>query len=220
MNTACAFLFWDDPYRTELDARITAIDGAQVRVDQTIFYAQSGGQESDHGTLGGVEVIEARKQADAAGAPGIVYTLAAAPAWRVGETIAMRIHWARRYRLMRLHFAAELVLELVYRACAGIEKIGAHIGPDKARIDFLWPQSLAPLLPAVLAQAMDLITADRQIISAFSDPATLRRYWEVEGFARVPCGGTHLKRTGEVEAIALKRKNVGGGKERVEISFG
>ena len=47
----------------------------------------------------------------------------------------------------------------------------------------------------------------------------LFRSWEVEGFARVPCGGTHLKRTGEVGTIALKRKNVGGGKERVEITL-
>jgi len=220
VTVACAFRFWDDPYQTALDARITAISGAQVRVDQTIFYAQSGGQESDHGTLGGVEVIEARKEAHADGTPGIVYTLAAAPAWPVGEAVTMRIDWTRRYRLMRLHFAAEVVLELVYRACAGIEKIGAHIGPDKARIDFLWPQTLAPLLPSVLAQAAELIAADRPIVSAYSDPATLRRYWEVEGFARVACGGTYLKRTGEVGAIALKRKNVGGGKERVEISFG
>ena len=43
------------------------------------------------------------------------------------------------------------------------------------------------------------------------------RYWEIEGFARVPCGGTHLKRTGEVGNIALKRKNIGKGKERIEV---
>ena len=112
-----------------------------------------------------------------------------------------------------------MLFRSVYRACAGIEKIGAHIGTDKARIDFLWPQTLAPLLPAVQTQAMAIIDADQPIVSAFSDAATLRRYWEVEGFARVPCGGTHLKRTGEVGTIALKRKNVGGGKERVEITL-
>ncbi|HAE50502.1 MAG TPA: alanyl-tRNA editing protein, partial [Tistrella mobilis] len=44
-----------------------------------------------------------------------------------------------------------------------------------------------------------------------------RRYWEVEGVARVPCGGTHLRRTGEVGAITLKRVNVGKGKERIEM---
>ncbi|HNE01040.1 MAG TPA: hypothetical protein PLQ18_04975, partial [Plasticicumulans sp.] len=47
--------------------------------------------------------------------------------------------------------------------------------------------------------------------------ANERRYWEVEGIARVACGGTHLRRTGEVGVLALKRRNVGKGKERVEI---
>lgn len=219
MSGACAFRFWDDPYRTTLMARVTTIDATRVQVDQTIFYAQSGGQESDRGTLGGIDVIEARKETDAQGAPGIVYTLATAPDWSIGETVEMHIDWGRRHRLMRLHFAAELVLELVYRTCAGIEKIGAHIGPNKARIDFLWPRTLASLLPGVHTQALAIIEDDRPIVSAFSDRASLRRYWEVEGFARVPCGGTHLKRTGEVGAIALKRKNVGGGKERIEITL-
>ncbi|HOG04600.1 MAG TPA: alanyl-tRNA editing protein, partial [Accumulibacter sp.] len=36
-------------------------------------------------------------------------------------------------------------------------------------------------------------------------------------FARVPCGGTHVRRTGEIGSIRLKRNNIGRGKERVEI---
>ena len=63
----------------------------------------------------------------------------------------------------------------------------------------------------------DLVGADTAITSAFSDEAAEQRYWEVPGFARVPCGGTHLQRTGEVGEIQLKRKNPGRGKERIEI---
>ena len=62
-----------------------------------------------------------------------------------------------------------------------------------------------------------IIDADSKIISEFSDEEAQRRYWEVEGFAKVGCGGTHLKHTGEVGEILLKRKNIGKGKERVEI---
>ena len=61
----------------------------------------------------------------------------------------VEIDWARRYRLMRLHFAAELVLELVYKTLGDIDKVGAHIAVDKARIDFAWPHNIAPLLPAL-----------------------------------------------------------------------
>ena len=102
---------------------------------------------------------------------------------------------------MRLHFAAELVLELAYQNLKGIEKIGAHIAQDKARIDFIWPQSLAPSFPLLEGEANRIIREDHPIVSAYSDEENERRYWEVAGFARVPCGGTHLKRTGEENQI-------------------
>jgi Ser-tRNA(Ala) deacylase AlaX len=69
----------------------------------------------------------------------------------------------------------------------------------------------------VAARVQALVRADQPITSAFEDEAGERRYWEVPGFARVRCGGTHLRRTGEVGDIQLKRKNVGRGKERIEI---
>jgi alanyl-tRNA synthetase len=47
-----------------------------------------------------------------------------------------------------------------------------------------------------------------------------RRYWDVPGFARVACAGTHPRTTGEVGAIVLTRKNPGKGLERIEIRTG
>jgi len=43
------------------------------------------------------------------------------------------------------------------------------------------------------------------------------RYWEIENFSKVACGGTHIKKTGEIGQITLKRNNIGKGKERIEI---
>lgn len=205
-------LFWQDPYLTHLDTMIASVNGCDVTVSQTIFYAFSGGQESDVGSIGGREVRQARKEGKE-----IIYTLDEGHGLAVGDAVPMLIDWERRYRLMRLHFAAEIVLELCYRRFNAIQKIGAHIAQDKSRIDFEWVDNLASALPSLQAHANALIREDRPITSAFSDEANERRYWEVEGFARVACGGTHLKRTGEVGAIRLKRRNVGKGKERIEI---
>ena len=55
------------------------------------------------------------------------------------------------------------------------------------------------------------------ILSAFSDELTERRYWKISAFSQVPCGGTHIKRTGEIGQIHLKRRNRGKGVERIEI---
>lgn len=205
-------LFWQDPYLTHLDTRVTRVDGNDVTVAETIFYAFAGGQESDHGTIGGRRVIQARKKGKE-----IFYTLEESHGLKVGDAVTMTIDWERRYRLMRLHFAAELVLELAYQHLKGIEKIGAHISADKARIDFRWAENIAGAIPLLETAANQIVENDAEIVSAYSDEAEERRTWEVVGFARVPCGGTHLKRTGEVGKIQLKRDNIGKGKERIEV---
>ncbi len=207
--------FWDDPYCTRLEAEVAAVDGALVTLDRTIFFAFSGGQESDRGTIGGRPVLEARKDGQE-----IVYRLEEGHGLAAGDAVTVAIDWRRRHRLMRLHFAAELVLELAYRFLDPIDKIGAHIAEDKARIDFRWPEPITPHLAGLAEAANAIVAEDRAIESAFSDRDREERYWKIDGFARVPCGSTHLRRTGEVGHIALKRKNTGKGKERIEITVG
>lgn len=208
-------VFWENPYLTHLDTRVATVAGDEITVGETIFYAFSGGQESDAGTIGGHPVLAARKDGT-----DIIYTLPADHGLQPGDTIAIDIDWGRRYRLMRLHFAAEIVLEIVYRDLGPIDKIGAHIAEDKARIDFARAAPVTPELPALLTRASAIIAADLPITSAYSDMSGGRRYWQIPGFEPVPCGGTHLKRTGEVGPMVLKRRNIGKGKERIEILLG
>ena len=126
-------LFWEDPYLTEIDTHITAMNDNEVTVAETIFYAFAGGQERDHGTISGHEVLDAHKDGTE-----IVYSLIDGFGLKVGDAVKMTIDWERRYQLMRLHFAAEIVLEFATQNLTGITKIGAHIAQDKARIDFKW----------------------------------------------------------------------------------
>ncbi|WP_199437540.1 alanine--tRNA ligase-related protein [Vibrio owensii] len=207
-------VFWDDPYQVEFESTVSRVDGPCVELEETIFYAESGGQESDAGTIGGIQVIKAEKQG-----LSIVYTLEHEPNFQVGAVVTTQIDWARRYALMKLHFAAEVILEVVTHRFPEMTKVGAHISADKSRIDFEWHESIKPLLPELQQQAQSVIDSHADIISDFSDTREQRRYWKVDGFAQVPCGGTHLKNTSEVGRIQLKRKNIGKGKERIEISL-
>ena len=205
-------LFWEDPYLTTIETVVESVFDNSITLRETIFYVFSGGQESDTGTIGGYPVLEARKSG-----LDLQYILAAGHELKRGDSVLVKIDWERRYRLMRLHFAAELILELVYCELGQVKKIGAHIAPDKARIDFHWPQNISSLFPRLTSQAQALVDQDMEIISAYSDESSQKRYWEVPGFARIPCGGTHLRRTGEVGNIMLKRKNIGKEKERIEV---
>lgn len=205
-------LFWEDPYADRNAARVVTVEGDVVELDRSVFFAFSGGQESDAGTIAGHPVLEARLEAGR-----LLYRLPADHGLSVGSAVDVVIDRERRYALMRLHFAAELVLEMVCAALPGVVRIGAHIAQDKARIDFVWPTNIAPLLPEIAERVHALVAADLSIRSDWSDREAGLRFWELEGVARVPCGGTHLRRTGEVGPVTLKRRNVGQHKERVEI---
>lgn len=204
-------VFWEDPYLTEIKAAVTSADEDFVTLDQTIAFAFSGGQDSDSGTIGGYEILEARKDD-----LEIFYRLEN-HRLKKGNPVLIKIDWQKRYRLMKLHFAAELILELVYQNYHRPEKIGANITTSKARIDFYWQGRISETFPLLEREAKKLIDADLDIISDFSDRENERRFWEIKGFAKVSCGGTHIRKTGEIGAISLKRNNLGGGKERIEI---
>ncbi|MDO9514883.1 MAG: alanyl-tRNA editing protein [Syntrophales bacterium] len=206
--------FWEDPYRTELATVVAGVRGGDITLERTIFYAFSGGQEGDTGTIAGFPVREARKEGRE-----IVYTIEGPHELKAGDAVTVRIDWPRRYSLMRLHFAAEIVLELMYQKYPGVRKVGAHISEQKARLDFAWEGNISETFPVIEEGFREIVSADHAITSAFSDPEDEVRYWEIEGFARVSCGGTHLKRTGEVGAVTLRRNNIGKGKERVEITL-
>ncbi|HEV2524251.1 MAG TPA: alanyl-tRNA editing protein [Gammaproteobacteria bacterium] len=205
-------IFWQDPYLTDLETVVQTAHGNQVTVSETIFYAFSGGQESDSGTIGGYKVLEARKEGKE-----IFYTLEESHRLKAGDTVKICIDWDRRYKLMRLHFAAEIVLELVCQKFPDVVKVGAHIAQDKSRIDFEWSQNISPFIATLQQEAQSIIDSNQEIVSAFSDETNERRYWKINEFSQVPCGGTHIKRTGEMGIIRLKRANPGKGRERIEI---
>lgn len=206
--------FWDDPYQTILETTVTSVEENRITLKETIFYAFSGGQQSDKGTIGGFEVEKAEKAGKE-----IYYTLSENHTLKAGDTVTVMIDWETRYQLMKLHFAAELVLFDVYENYDHPEKIGANISPDKSRVDFVWEGSIAPILPDVAERVNKIIEDDYPIISAFENEGDERRYWEIKELGKVPCGGTHLKRTGEIGKIKLKRRNNGKNQERIEITL-
>lgn len=204
-------VFWDNPYQRNLTTIVSSVSGNRILFEETIAFSFSGGQESDKAYVNGVAITNSQIDGNL-----IYYTLPEGHGLSSGDKVTMEIDWHRRYRLMRLHFAAELILELVTRKL-DIEKIGAHIAETKARIDFIYDKNISSILESLLSEYNEIIARDEPIKTGFSDVENQRRFWEIEGFSKVPCGGTHVKSTAEVGSIALKRVNIGGGKERIEI---
>src|SRR5690606_25474537 len=132
--------FRDDAYLRSAEARIVAItpEGGIV-LDRTPFYATSGGQPGDSGTLtdnaNRLLTLSTAIHPDG-DKTAIVHVPAdgqALPA--VGEAVRVEINWARRYRLMRMHTALHL-LSVVFP----FPVTGGQIGEDKGRLDFDMPE--------------------------------------------------------------------------------
>ena len=206
-------VFWDNPYQQQLKTKINSINGTRILLDETIAFSFSGGQESDGASINGFPIIASEIEGNL-----IYYTLKEGHGLLPNDDVVMEIDWPRRYKLMRLHFAAELVLELVTRKLS-LPKIGAHIAETKARIDFIWDKNIASIFDDILSAYNKIIESDLPIKTGFSDVEAQRRFWEIDGFSKVPCGGTHVKSTAEVGFITLKRKNIGNSKERIEIAL-
>lgn len=204
-------IFWDNPYQRELTTKVAEVNGNQVVFEETIVYSFAGGQESDKATVNSIPILDSKREGNQ-----IYYTLPENHGLSVGDVVHMVIDWPRRHKLMRLHFAAELILEIVTRKFH-YEKIGAHISENKSRIDFIAEENIKPHLPSIEAEYNEIIKSNLPIEKAFSDVATQRRYWKIEGFAQVPCGGTHVNTTAEVGFVTLKREHPGKSIERIEI---
>ncbi|HBD7399360.1 alanyl-tRNA editing protein [Legionella longbeachae] len=204
-------IFWDNPYQHQLMTKVISVNESRLLFEETIGFSFSGGQESDRVTVNGLEVTHSELEGDL-----IYYTLPSGHGIAKGDAVLMVIDFTRRYKLMRLHFAAELILELVQRTITA-RKIGAHIAENKARIDFSYQHNISAIFEKILHEYNKIIATDKRIITGFSDINRQKRYWEIDGFSRVLCGGTHVKSTSEVGYITLKRLNIGKNKERIEI---
>ncbi|MBW4091729.1 MAG: alanyl-tRNA editing protein [Proteobacteria bacterium] len=232
-------LFLDAPYRTTATATVAASGPEGIVLDQTLFYARSGGQPGDTGRLawagGEVAIVDTVK-----GEAGAILHVPAPDASRppAGAAVTLTIDWDRRHRLMRNHTALHLLSALL----RGAAVTGGSVGLDKSRLDFDLPDP--PAKEAIEAQMNALVAADHPVTMQWVDEAVLDtdpglvRTLSVKpprGAGRVrllrigagnppvdlqPCGGTHVARTGEIGPVrVLKIENKGRQNRRISIAL-
>ena len=211
-------LFWEDPYRTECKAIVTEIKGNKIKVNQSIFYAFSGGQASDEGTINGIKVKEATKEGDKEDIIDITYELEEAPNFKVGEEVEIKINKERRDNLRNLHSAAHILYYITIEILGKLNIVGSNVSPDKARMDFLYEKPLTDKIQIIEDRINKFIEEGHDIIMKPDENKPDLQWWTCNDW-KMPCGGTHVKNSKEIRKIKLKRKNVGKEKERIEVTF-
>ncbi|MDE2203255.1 MAG: alanyl-tRNA editing protein [Burkholderiaceae bacterium] len=234
--------FDEDAYRTACDATVVAVHPEGIELDQTVFYARSGGQAGDTGTLvlRGVHDGQTIAIADTVYGPDR-QTVFHVPADHAdltllapGTPVSAAIHWERRHRLMRLHTCLHLLGSLI-----PVPVTGCGISPDSGRIDFDLPEStlerdtlttqLNELIGRNTPVRVDLITPEelaaqpelvRTIGAAPPAGASAIRIIHIEGIDRQPCGGTHVRATGEIgRMVVTKIEKKSRQNRRVAVAF-
>ncbi len=213
-------VFYQDAYATRCSAVVTAIGDGIIALDRSIFYPMGGGQPGDTGKLvlgdgAEIAVTDTRKDGD-----NIVHHVEGDTAtFKVGDPVVAEIDWDRRHRHMRMHTCLHLLCSLIDAPVTG-----GSVAADKARLDFDLPESTLDKV-SLTASLNELVAANHPIgIEWISDrqleqQAELVRTMSVKppmGHGKVrlvniagvdlqPCGGTHLKSTGEIGAVRVRK---------------
>ena len=229
-------IFLRDAQCRSFDATVVAVDDdGRVALDATAFYATSGGQPHDGGTLGwdggSAEVTDVR------GHDVVWHTLDGdAPA--AGAAVHGELDWERRHALMRTHTALHILCGVIYNTW-GVSVTGGNMAPLSARMDF----EFDPLPEGFAAQVTELvnaeIAADRPIeisflprAEALADDDLIRtkvnlipesvqeiRVVDIVGLDKQADGGTHLPSTGKVGRFeVVKTESKGKANKRLRIA--
>jgi misacylated tRNA(Ala) deacylase len=224
-------LYSDDAYLTQCTARVLESGPEGLVLDRTVFYPLGGGQPGDRGVIEwddrSCSIVDTRRRREDGAIVHRVPDLTTVPP--VGTEVTARIDWELRYRHMRMHTCLHLL-----GAVLEFPVTGGNISAEKSRLDFDMPESADKDEVTVALNA--LIAADHSVESrwideADLDPALIRtlsvqppsgvgsiRLLDIPGVDLQPCGGTHVRRTGEIgPASVIKIEKKGRQNRRVHV---
>jgi len=235
-------LYRADAYLRDCEARVLAVnERGGIVLDRTVFYAAAGGQPGDRGILkidggGSCPIATTVYDADKTTIVHVAAEASAPPA--PGQSVRAEIDWDLRSRLMRMHTCLHLLCALVK-----FPVTGGQVNPDDSRLDFDIEDASAVEKDALTAGLNALIAADHPVTERWITDAELEanpglvRTMAVKppmGTGRVrlvvigengsvdlqPCGGTHVRRTGEIgKVVVTKIEKKGKLNRRIRVSF-
>ena len=224
--------------------RVEAMQAGQhgvVVLDNTPFYAESGGQVGDAGELatpdGAVRfaVSDTQKiQAEVSGHHGVL----AAGTLKVGDVVDAHVDTARRARIVRNHSATHLMHKALREVLGPhVQQKGSLVDADKTRFDF---SHNAPLTPEEIRRVEAIV--NREILANAATQARIMPFDDAVkagamalfgekygdsvrvldiGSSRELCGGTHVARTGDIGLFKIVAESgVAAGVRRVEAITG
>lgn len=209
-----ARLYFDDAYLADFEARVIRRERRDGRpalvLERTAFYPESGGQPADRGTINGVRVVDVQEE----GGDILHFVEKDVP----GDDAQGKIDWPLRFDRMQQHSGQHILSQAFIEVLNG-ETRSFHMGDDVSTLEIGLSQVSEEALERVERRANAVVFEDREVKTYFvpedkiSDVPLRRppkkegtiRVVEIAGFDYSACGGTHVRRTGEVGLIKVTR---------------
>jgi alanyl-tRNA synthetase len=231
-------LYYDDSYMRSFSARVLGCVPAEpvsspsgpqaaweVVLDQTALYPTSGGQPNDLGCLGDARVLDVRDADD-------VILHIVDREMELGE-VQGSIDWARRFDHMQQHTGQHL-LSAMFQERYGRPTVSFHLGSDLCTIDLHGPEPTLDVLEGAQRAANQVVFEDRPVTVKYGTPDQLARVGvrkevdrqgilraiEIEAADLQPCGGTHVKSTGQIGLVLVRKCGKIRQEWRVEFACG
>ncbi len=232
-------LFYDFPFEKRFEAKVLRVSGEYVILDRTLFYAESGGQVSDTGTLrfsaGECKVVDAQL------INGVIVHKVLGTKPNEGEEVVGEVDIERRLKIMRHHTATHILLSAARQVLGKhVWQAGAKKEPDKARLDISHHKRLTveeverieSLANAIVQKSipvhirmMDRNEAEKlygfRLYQGGEVPSAIIRVVEIPGWDAQACGGLHCTNTEDVGIIKIiKTERIQDGVERLIFAAG
>jgi alanyl-tRNA synthetase len=231
-------LYYDDAYEKEFEARVihcevlppdlsAGITGTVwgLILDRTAFYPTSGGQPNDLGKIGDANVLDVRDEGDE-----ILHLVDRKPA---DPDVMGCIHWPRRFDHMQQHTGQHL-LSAMFQERFGLPTVSFHLGAELCTIDLRGPEPTEKILEGAERAANQVVFEDRPVNVRYGtadqlshlgvrkevDRKGILRAIEIEAADLQPCGGTHVKSTGQIGVVFARRCTKVRQDWRVEFACG
>ncbi|MBK0414965.1 alanyl-tRNA editing protein [Chromobacterium haemolyticum] len=229
--------FYIDPYQTRLETRVARHDDAGLVLEDTLCYPLGGGQPGDTATLswdgGGCAISDTRRDRETR---AIVHLVPPdTPRLAAGTAVTQELDWARRHRHMRIHTCLHL-LSVVIKA--GVTS--GNLSAESGRLDFDLPEGMELDREHIENELNRLVAEDRAVRIEMSSGEALQRQPEliktmsvtpplhlpeirlinIDGIDLQPCGGTHVRSTGEIGPVVVKKiESKGARNKRVVVAL-
>jgi alanyl-tRNA synthetase len=216
-------LYYDDSFEKEFTARVMhcevlppdlskGITGTVwgLILDRTAFYPLSGGQPNDLGKIEDANVLDVRDEGEE-----ILHLVDRRPG---SPDVNGCINWPRRFDHMQQHTGQHL-LSAMFQERFGLPTVSFHLGAEICTIDLRGIEPSDAFLEGAERAANQVIFEDRPVNVRYGTADQLAqlgvrkeveregilRAIEIEGADLQPCGGTHVKRTGQIGLILVRR---------------